>query len=96
VPRRLRRLLRWILVPPAALACLPLDAPLPPESDPDGATCQEMCAHMTELRCEIAGAYCVEDCEFIESTRGQAGQVKKLDLGCMAHAESCEQAKLCE
>lgn len=65
-----------------------------PRPDPNGVTCEKVCAHWRNLGCEEAeptpdGASCVDVCESI-----QASSLPD-DLECQAAVESCGEIDNC-
>lgn len=70
--------------------CVPVGPP------PGRATCESVCAHLSEMGCEAAlptakGASCATVCGNAVSTGWAAW-----DLECMAEAKTCEGADSCE
>ena len=64
----------------------------PPDGD---ASCEEACAHVTQLGCSIGGPKCVQRCTIIPEIQGDYGQVVDLHTGCWLNAKSCQELRLC-
>lgn len=85
-----------VLVLVSALSCTATIGPVEPEP---GAGCEEACANIERLRCDVLpkSMSCVDACEKQNSQRDQYGQsIRALDTECIAGADSCEQLERCE
>ncbi len=97
MPRVLLGLLAALLLAATCDPPPPLPPLVPPERPDAGdvADCEAACQRLAELGCEEAqptphGATCVEVCDNVESSGATT-----LVPGCVAEADSCEQARGC-